>query len=118
MTGSIDFGISSSATLSCLQATDASWFGRQAQAIFLLDQVLGMIRTASDSRLDVISELIELDGKIRNFLVAVMDESRTRKAPFCSAVAFSIRYVLFYSFPGEELMESCQVNHLTQPDYA
>ncbi|EED23116.1 conserved hypothetical protein [Talaromyces stipitatus ATCC 10500] len=90
---SIDYQSSISATLSCLETGNVSWFGRQAQAIFLLDNVLEVVRTASKTGITqgILQGAVELDGMIRNFLAMLLEESRQKKTSLCSSVAFSIR---------------------------
>jgi hypothetical protein len=86
-----DCTILSSATLSCMDATSISRFGRQAQAVFILDRVLSMSRVASKSSRTTFSELAEADGQIRGFLAVLMDDSQRKKIPLCTSVAICIR---------------------------
>jgi hypothetical protein len=85
-----------SATLSDFETGNVSWFGRQAQAIFLLDRVLDVVRFLSKNNniQSILGEATELEIRIRTFLVVLLEESRRENTTLCSAVAFSIRYVL------------------------
>lgn len=91
---SVDYQTSMSATLSSFQAGNVSWFGRQAQAIFLLDHVLDVVRDISRTNniQAILGEATELEIRIRTFLVVLLEESRRENTTLCSAVAFSIRY--------------------------
>lgn len=91
---SVDYQTSMSATLSYFEAGNVSWFGRQAQAIFLLDRVLDIVRfLAKNNNVHaILGEATELEMRIRTFLVVLMEESRRENTTLCSAVAFSIRY--------------------------
>lgn len=82
------------ATLSYFEAGNVSWFGRQAQAIFLLDRVLDIVRfLAKNNNVQaILGEATELEMRIRTFLVVLLEESRRENTTLCSAVAFSIRY--------------------------
>ena len=90
---SIDYQTSMSATLSYFEAGNVSWFGRQAQAIFLLDRVLDVVRFISKNKniQAILGEATELEMRIRTFLVVLLEESRRENTTLCSAVAFSIR---------------------------
>ena len=82
------------ATLSFFEAGYVSWFGRQAQAIFLLDRVLDIVRSVSKYHdiQAVLGEATELEIRIHTFLMVLLEESRRQNTSLCSAVAFSIRY--------------------------
>lgn len=90
----VDYQTSMSATLSYFEAGNVSWFGRQAQAIFLLDRVLDIVRFLSKNKnlQAILGEATELEIRIRTFLVVLLEESRRENTTLCSAVAFSIRY--------------------------
>jgi hypothetical protein len=93
---SVDYQPSMSATLSYFETGNVSWFGRQAQAIFLLDRVLDVVRFLSKNKNIhvILHEATELGSRIRTFLVVLLEESRRENTTLCSAVAFSLRYGL------------------------
>ncbi|KAH8807471.1 hypothetical protein F5884DRAFT_342268 [Xylogone sp. PMI_703] len=70
---------------------DIDRFGWQAQAVSLLDQVLHITRSASSCHTTGLLELTELDRKIQDFFVAVMNEDDGRHTSACSSVALCIR---------------------------
>lgn len=86
-----------SASLSSLPVADFSQFGRQAQAVSLLDRVLSItcFATANEhNTLLELADLVELDGEIRSFLSAIMEEAAQPHTPqldFSAAVALSIK---------------------------
>jgi hypothetical protein len=72
-------------------------FGKLAQAVSLIDQILRFMRDATEnehSKHQQRAELAELDNKIRGFLALIMEEecpSNTSQAAIATAVALSIR---------------------------
>lgn len=90
---SVDYQTSMLATLSNFETGNVSWFGRQAQAIFLLDRVLGIVRSLAKTHnvQSILSEATELEIRIRTFLVVILEESHQENTTLCSAVAFSLR---------------------------
>ena len=78
-------------TSSNLVAADADQFGRQAQLIFLLDRLLIIRRLAGSDNETKLTELTELDSKIRSFLSVVMDQLEWKQTRTCALVALCVR---------------------------
>ena len=78
-------------TSSNLVAADADQFGRQAQLIFLLDRLLIIRRLAGSDNETKLTELTELDSKIRSFLSLVMDQLEWKQTRTCALVALCVR---------------------------
>jgi hypothetical protein len=72
-------------------AADAGQLGRQAQLIFLLDRLLIIKRLGGSDNETKLTELTELDSKIRSFLSVVMDELEWKQTRACALVALCIR---------------------------
>ena len=96
-TAGLDFkpGLNSQAlnqvTLSSLDAADASQFGRQAQTVALLDRLLFVMRLTASNNETKLSELMELDSKVRNFLEVVLGELEGRQTLICVPVTLCVR---------------------------
>ena len=81
--------------LSMMCTGNMSNFGRQAQAVHLLDQILHTIRLPSEPETKL-AELMRLDGELRSFLIVLMGECDPEPGISCGAMATTIRYdVLF-----------------------
>lgn len=104
----LEYHFPPSAPLSCFFPGDVSWFGRQAQVISLLDRVLATTCDASKEQSIVarFQSVVYLDNQIRTFLAVLFQESRQRNTTLCSAVAFSIRYVLHRSADAHQAYRS------------
>lgn len=80
------------ARLSTVQATDISRFGRQAQAVSLLDQYLGITRAPAHKQSTVVvSELQQLDCKIQAFLSDTINDDYAKRSLRCAACAICVR---------------------------
>lgn len=75
-------------TLSSLDSTDTGHFGRQAQAVSLLDRLLTVMRL---SDVNTETKLAELDAKIRSFLEAVLHERGWEYRLHCVPAAMCVR---------------------------
>jgi hypothetical protein len=91
------FGTTKSASLSSLHLSDISQFGKQAQAVSLLDRILRITRFATNNSRNTLlklTELAELDSKIRSLLMTIMEEgdrSPTSQPAIPIAVALCFR---------------------------
>lgn len=74
---------------STLHSSNVDGFGRQAQAISMLDQTLRILRI-SDSENTKLPALANLDGQLQVFLASIMSEYRIPGC-HCSANATVIR---------------------------
>ena len=66
-------------------------FGRQAQAAYLLDQLLTTTKIADIEVKQ--AELSRIDGDLQSFLSIVMDQCRGTWGLYCGSIAITIRYV-------------------------
>ena len=78
-------------TLSNLETADASQFGRQAQAVALLDQLMAIMLPTTSSKEIKLADLTELDSRVRTFLEVVMAELEERQAPICVPISLCVR---------------------------
>lgn len=71
-------------------STQVQSFGRQAQAVYLLDQVIRIsnLQTGSEPRQ---AELQQLDREIQSFLGMVLEECERLQEFRCSVVATAVR---------------------------
>lgn len=72
----------------------SSGFGRQAQAVCLLEKVFSAIKIV-DIR-DLQSALLKLDVDLQTFLSTVMDQCDGTWGRFCGSIAISIRYACVF----------------------
>lgn len=72
--------------------TQVQSFGRQAQAVYLLDQVIRIsnLESGTESRQ---AELRQLDLEIQSFLGMVLEECERLREFRCSVVATAVRYI-------------------------
>ena len=81
--------------LSATGSDKVTRYGRLAQAVHLLDQVLRVTYLAAEvqSRLP---ELRRLDEQLQTFLTLVMGENHVMLGVHCATIGTAIRYVPFY----------------------
>lgn len=73
--------------------TDEDIFECPLHVVSLLDLILRTTQSVSEANKDsVLSELTNLDIKLRNYLEVMMIESSQRQNTLCNSVALSIRY--------------------------
>ena len=72
-------------------ASNAGNFARQAQSVYLLDQVLRIIRLPPEE--DRLQELTALDGEIQTFLTLIMDEGGHGLHSDAGATAIRYNYI-------------------------
>lgn len=78
-------------SVSSVSSADVGPFGRTAQAVWLLDQVLQSIEPANcDFK---VHRLQKLDGTLQSFLGTIMLQLNGKKGALCEAVAIVIRSV-------------------------
>ena len=80
--------------LSAIRASNVSGFGRHAQAVYLLDQILHVLSFPAEVE-TMHLELERLDGEIQAFLMLLLDESSQMRLHHCGAIASTIRYDSF-----------------------
>jgi hypothetical protein len=86
------FAAQSHASLSStLHGSNIDGFGRQAQAISMLDQALRILRFPHSETARLLA-LMNLDGELQVFLATIMSEYRIPGC-HCSANATAIRYI-------------------------
>ena len=88
-----------STTMSCPYETKADQFGRLAQAVSLLDQILTFNHPVVANKQDSILELKELDSRIRGFLSVVMSERGNTTTSGSTIVAIALRFDPRQNFP-------------------
>ena len=87
-----DFEPSNPDVLSSLPPADVGRVERQEQIISFLDHILRITRSSAYSKQSMISELTQLDGKIRSFLVMAMSEDEgDRQKSMRTSIALCIR---------------------------
>ena len=79
-----------------MRDSNVDGFGRQAQAIVMLDQALRILRI-SDTEDAMLPALANLDGQLQAFLALIMSEYR-EPGRHCGANATVIRYI-YSPFP-------------------
>jgi hypothetical protein len=90
-------------TLSAVHASNVNSFGRQAQAVHLLDQVLRVISLPADVE-PKLPELRRLDGELQAFLTLLMGECGWARGLHCGPIATAIRYGIFVFCPRIAVM--------------
>lgn len=74
-----------------LHQRDIGSFGRQAQAVCLLDQVLHVINLPCGYN-DKLAELDRLDGELQSLLRLLMDRKYCARGVTCAAISILMRY--------------------------
>lgn len=78
-------------TFSSLPSLDAGHFGRQAQALALLDRLLTALHFPDSNPEAKLAELTDLDGKIRRFLESILEEGDWKHKLHCVPAAMCVR---------------------------
>ena len=77
--------------VSALTSGGIGSFGRQAQAAYLLDQLLTAIKIIDIEVKQ--AELFRIDGELQSFLSIVINQCRGTWGLYCGSIAMTIRYV-------------------------
>ena len=89
------------------------WLGRAAQATFLLDRVLQIVKGNHMVPSDQIATLIHIDGEVQRLLSVSMNKCHEEHNGHCGAVGTSIRYVN-PSHLDQSTEASCNTFHTLQ----
>lgn len=71
---------------------EVSSFGKHAQAICLLDQLLHLINIP-EKETEKLPQLLQLDKKLRTFLEQILREGGWVRGLLCGSIATTVRYV-------------------------